>query len=475
MLRDSVLSMISTGVRLLSNLVLFVVLAHVWGPATFGVFMYPYAIAAILVRIVDYGFTLQIARDVGREPARTHEIIGRALGAKLVLLVPTIVTSAIVAVRLPDGHPYALLLALFVADSMATSFALFLNIPLRALGRFDREATVTIGANLTFFCATMTAVALGAGPVPVAVIFFLARLVFLGLASRGYTQVAGDRPRIILDRRAVTETLSKGFPYAVHVVVGTLSLQVDTLMIQHFLGASAVGLHQAGMRLFLGALVVGDALHNVFFASLVRVAHDARELGRQATRMTRHFVALGVLAFACLLGGAEAIVNVLFDVKFAPLTELLPLFGVVVLVRYAGLAYGAVLTLAERQMVRVLAAGGVLVLNLVLAFVLVPRFGIPGALIASTVSDLVLHVVCAVAAWTQYRDLLIDRRAVVLLLCAVAALPVTVPGVADQALESMVAVMLAAAALIVGPTRSEWSSLSRVLVHRLPARFARAA
>jgi hypothetical protein len=91
------------------------------------------------------------------------------------------------------------------------------------------------------------------------------------------------------------------------------------------------------------------------------------------------------------------------------------------------------------------------------------------------VSDLILHVVCAVAAWIQYRDLMIDRRAIALLLGAAAALPVTVPGAADQGLEAMVAVMLAAAALIVGPTRGEWSSLSRVLVDRLPARFARAA
>jgi O-antigen/teichoic acid export membrane protein len=467
--------MVSTGVRLLTNLVLFVVLAHVWGPATFGVFMYPYAIAAILVRIVDYGFTLQIARDVGREPTRTHDIVGRALGAKLILLVPTIATSAIVAARLPDGPPYTLLLTLLVADALATSFALFLNIPLRSLGRFDREATVAIGANLTFFTATITAGLAGFGPVAVALIFLLARLAFLGLACRGYAQVVGGRPRIILDRLALTETLTKGFPFAVHTVVGTISLQVDALMIQHYMGASAVGLHQAGMRLLLGALVVGDALHNVFFASLVRVAHDARELGRQATRMTRHFVALGILAFACLLGAAEAIVGALFDVKFAQLTDLLPLFGLAVLVRYAGLAYGAVLTLADRQMVRVLAAGGVLGLNLVLALVLVPRFGIPGALIASTMSDLALHIVCAVAAWGQYRDFMIDRRAVVLLLCAAAALPVAVPGAADHAPRAMAAAMLAAAALIVGPTRGEWSSLTRAIVDRLPARFARAA
>src|SRR5690242_4202399 len=97
--------MISTGVRLLSSLALFVVLAHVWGPATFGVFTYPYALAAILVRIVDYGFTLQIARDVGRAPECTHEIVGRAIDSKLILIVPTLVVTGVVSTHLPRARP----------------------------------------------------------------------------------------------------------------------------------------------------------------------------------------------------------------------------------------------------------------------------------------------------------------------------------------------------------------------------------
>jgi O-antigen/teichoic acid export membrane protein len=465
--------MLSTGVRLLSSLALFVVLAHVWGPATFGVFTYPYALAAILVRIVDYGFTLQIARDVGRSPERTHEIVGRAIGAKLVLLAPTLVACAVVAMHLPQGAPYFHLLVLLVLDALVGSFALFLNIPLRAHGRFDREASISTVANLLFFVATVGAAMAGAGPIAVATIFLLARCAFLVLALRGYVHLVGGRPRVILARASLKETLSKGFPYAVHMVVGTLFLQVDTLVIQQVMGASAVGLYQGGMRLLFGALLVGDALHNVFFTSLARVAHDPRALGRLATQMTRHFVALGVVGFGVLLGGGQMIVSLLFSGKFATLGELVPLFGLLVLVRYSGLAYGAVLTLAERQAVRMLAAIGVLALNVILDVVLVPRIGLRGALVASAVADLALHLVCATAAWFQYRDLMIDRRSVVLLLAAVAVLPTAFLAGTESLTRTLVATALVLSGALVGVTGEEWVSLSRRVVGRLPSRFAR--
>jgi O-antigen/teichoic acid export membrane protein len=466
--------MIATGVRLLTSLALFLVLAHVWGPTDFGTFAYPYALAAILVRIVDYGFTLQIARDVGRSPERIHEIVGRAIGAKLVLLVPTLAVSGVVASQLPNGSSYSILFALLLLDAVVGSFALFLNVPLRALGRFDREASISTAANLLFFVATISAAVAGAGPVTVAALFVLSRCLFLCLAARGYAQIFGGRPHIILGRRSLAGTLSTGFPYAVHMVVGTLFLQVDTLVIQQIMGAYHVGLYQGGMRLLLGALLVGDALHNVFFASLARAAHDARELGRLARQMTRHLVTLGVVGFAILLGGGRLIVTLLFAEDFRPLADLVPLFGLLVLVRYSGLAYGAVLTLAERQSVRMLAALAVLGLNVLLDLALIPRLGLSGALIASAVSDVALHVVCATAAWLQFRDLMIDRRSVTLLLVTAAVLPTAAMSGSQSLVRGVVAVALVAAALMIGVTGEEWRSLSRRVMDRLPGRFARA-
>lgn len=470
MLRDSALSMLSTSVRLLTSLVLFVVLAHVWGPDSFGVFMYPYTVAAVLVKIVDYGFALQLARDVGRSPGRVQEIVGRALGAKIVLVVPTLVTAAVVGVRMGASRSYGWLLALLLLDALATSFALFVTVPLRALGRFDREASIATTANLALFAASVGAVLAGGGPVVVAIAFLGTRIGFLALSLRGYALTAGGLPRPSFERRAVLDTLKVGFPFGVYVVVGTLNLQTDTLVVQHYLGAAAVGLYQAGMRLLFGGLLVADALHNVYITSLARAAHEQRELDRLATRMTRHLLAIGVIGFACLLAGNQWIVALLFAEKFAPLADLVPLFGLLVLVRYAGISYGTVLTLADQQTLRVVAATAVLALSLALNILLIPRFGLRGALTASILSHVTLYSVYAAAAWRDYRSLLMDRRSAALLLGAAATLPLLAfPGSVDVAVRVAAGLSLVLASIAVGVTGDEWSVLSRKLTRSAQA------
>lgn len=464
MLRDSALSMLSTSVRLLTSLVLFVVLAHVWGPDAFGVFMYPYTVAAVLVKIVDYGFALQLARDVGRAPGRVHEIVGRALGAKLLLLVPTLVAAGAASLRIGTSRGYGWLLAILLLDALATSFALFFTVPLRALGRFDREASIATSSNVALFVASVGAVLAGGGPVAVALAFLATRIGFLLLSLRGYALAAGRLPRPILDLREALGTLRLGFPFGVYVVVGTLNLQSDTLMVQHFLGAASVGLYQAGMRLLFGGLLVADALHNVYITALARAAHDRQELDRLATRMTRHLIAIGVIGFACLLAGNQWIVSLLFAQRFAALTDLVPLFGLLVLVRYAGISYGTVLTLADQQSLRVVAATVVLGLTLALNALLIPRFGLRGALTSSIIGHLVLYSVYAAAAWRDYRTLLMDRRSPALLLGAAATLPLLAfPQSVDITVRLAVGLALAVAGAAVGVTGDEWTVLSRKL------------
>src|SRR5689334_12554229 len=104
--------------------------------------MYPFTIAGILVKLVDYGFLLQVARDVGRRTSEAHATMSRALGAKLLLVAPAVAVAYVVTLVMPSAKGYGLLLAFMMVDAIGTSFVQFLCIPLRALGRFDQEARV---------------------------------------------------------------------------------------------------------------------------------------------------------------------------------------------------------------------------------------------------------------------------------------------------------------------------------------------
>ena len=457
MFRDSVFSLITTVVRLATGLVLFIVLAHVWGPERFGTFMYPFTVAGILVKVVDYGFLLQVARDVGRRPAEAHATMSRALGAKLLLVIPAAAAAYAIAVLLPGVNGFGALLAILLADAVANSFTQFLNIPLRALGRFDNEARIATLGNALVFAAVAATVIAGRGTLAAAGVMASARALSLLFSWNAYRQLLGTSPGVIVEPDSLRASLWKGLPFGVHATVGTLNMQVDTLMVQHYLGAGSVGLYQAGMRILLGALLVGDALNGVYLSAMARASHDAGALTRLGERMTRQLLTVGLLGFGCVLVAGPLVVRVLFGGKYDALAPLLPLFGLLAFIRYGGVSYGTLLTLADRQAVRVLAVCGVMVLGLVLNALLIPRYGLTGAVTASIIGHLVLYGVYVRAARKDVGGFLVDRRSAVLL-CMAGAIVLFLPFLPSDNASARIALgaALALASLVVGPTAAEW-------------------
>ena len=271
MFRDSVFSLITTVVRLATGLVLFIVLAHVWGPERFGTFMYPFTIAGILVKVVDYGFLLQVTRDVGRDLSAAHATMSRAHGAKLLLAVPAAAAAYLVSILLPGGDEFGPLLAILLRRRRRQ---LVPPPPERAAARnrrFDEEARIAALGNALVFSAVVTTVILGAGPIAAAGVMASGRVVSLLFSWNAYRRLLDRAPDALLEKESLRSSLWKGLPFGVHATVGTLNMQVDTLMVQHFLGAGSLGLYQAGVRILLGEparrrcaerrVPVGDGAH----------------------------------------------------------------------------------------------------------------------------------------------------------------------------------------------------------------------
>jgi len=458
--RDSVFSLITTVVRLATGLVLFIVLAHVWGPEQFGTFMYPFAIAGILVKVVDYGFLLQVARDIGKNPADAHAIMSRAHGAKLLLVIPAGLAAYATAVLLPGEKGFGALLVLLLADAVANSFALLSNVPLRALRRFDEEARIAAIGNLVVFAAVTGAVLVGYGPLQAAGVMAASRTLCVLLSWSAYRRLLGADPAATIERESVRTSLWKGLPFGVHATVGTLNMQLDTLMVQHYLGAGSVGLYQAGMRILLGALLVADALNGVYLSAMARCSHDRGALMRLGERMTRQLLTVGLFAFGCILVAGPWVVRLLFGERYDALAPLLPLFGLLVFLRSGGVSYGTLLTIADRQGVRVAGVCAAMLIGLGLNALLIPRLGLTGAVTASILSHVVLFGVYVHAARRDVGSLLVDRRSGILLCLAgviVLFLPFLPPDHAS--IRIALGATLALASAVVGPTAAEWGHL----------------
>ncbi len=379
--------------RLGSGVVAFVLLARVWGPHTFGVFMYAFTVATLLSMIVDYGFGLQLVRDIGRNARGVNELVHRALGAKLSLTVAAIaLLGAIGPLIGGEVGTLPLVWMLFIA-AVFNSFGLFFNLPLRGLNQFAREARIAVAANGVLVAGVAVLAGFHATPLAIASAFVATRFLYLWVSLGAYRNLVGKVRWTEWNARSSLISIGSGFPFGVHVALGTIYFQLDTIVVQHVLGPNAVGQYQAGVRLMMAGLVVADAVTSAYLPAVAAAWPDGPTLPTLAKRLNFTLLAVGGLGFASLAALGGFVVHVVYGVGFRDLAPLLPMFGVVLFLRYAGAGYGVLLTVADRQVVRMYTVLGAAVVSLWLNVALIPRFGLPGAVYASIFTHILLNAV----------------------------------------------------------------------------------
>lgn len=389
MKRDFVYTAISVGSRLLVGLLLFLLLARLWGPQTFGTFAFVFSVCALLMLVVDFGFSLYLMREVAATPARAGALLAQSLRAKLVLCLPLLVLAGVAWLAVGSATlPPALFSALLIS-ALLMSFVDFLAAPLRALGRYDLETgLVTAGNAVQFLLAGGVAWA-GGNVLPVALAMILSRAIFMVVAWQLLRHVLPGVPWRA-GGEGVRSTLRSVWPYGVDGMLTTAWSQLDIVAVRLMLGVQAAGLYTAGQKIVQGVSSLAPVVGNVMIPRLShQAAHAQAAFWRTAIKTGVVMALIGFLFAAPLLLAPQAIVMHLFGPAYAGLADVLPWFGLLLLVRYVGASFGLTLTAAGLQRRRVRCQLlGLLTLLVLLGFALGRPVGmnyVVGAMVASFV------------------------------------------------------------------------------------------
>ena len=190
-------------------------------------------------------------------------------------------------------------------------------------------------------------------------------------------------------RRAWNAPLARGMlgfggKSYVQTLAATLHLRIDQYMIAMLLDPTQVGLYAVAVNLTNLLLKIPDATGTVLYPRLA----EAGERAAHATtsRVCRHTLFLtATVSLAYVVGGPFAI-RFLYGVQFAgairPMLVMLP--GIVMISLYMILTRN--FTSRNRQGVNIVAAVAALGINVGLNVLLIPRWGIVGAAVSTSVS-----------------------------------------------------------------------------------------
>lgn len=390
--KNFIYTAISIGSRLVAGLLLFIVLARVWGPADFGAYSFAFGVSMTLGLIVDFGFASYLLREIGAEPGRLGNVFREGLRLKAFLVLPFSLMSSASLWYFQASLSANLFIPMLLA-ALALSFSEYCIAPMRALGRYDLESGIISISNLINFGVAAGVAWSGGAPVDVAWASLACRVQYLSSAAIALRKIAPVIKQAGT-RLPITTVFRRLLPYGTDGVLSTGWNQLDVVVVGALFGTTSVGIYSAGQKIVQGLYTLAQIAGNVVIPHLARLFHNRDPRFQRSAKLTIFgLAAMGAVLALPLIATSEFLVIKVFGEKYIGLISLFPYFGFILIFRFISGASGIVLTAAGFQGAR--AWGnffGLIVFVLLAAITRFFSFGLESVLIAYFLGTLIMVI-----------------------------------------------------------------------------------
>ncbi len=376
-------------------------LTRMLNPVGWGTVAFVLSMADIVALIVEYGFNLSATREISQQRHSRENccnVMAGVLGAQALLAVVGISLATAVAPHIPllRNQPSMVVAALVYAVMQGCTPLWFFQ----GLERLRLAASLEVGAKFVALCG----------------VFLFVRspqdgwkVVVLQAMSAGISTTAGIALAIrsfgfrFPDYRLVKDAMQRGWPMFVFRSAESLYGIGNVFLLGLFAPAAVVGYFATAEKITKATWGLLNPIREALYPRLSYLAASSEEA---AAKWARPAIAVmvsgGLFLTASLFVMAPWFIRLLAGPNFAPAVPVLRLYSILPLVLSITYSVGLqwLFPLGRDRVVnRIIIGGGCL--NLILSFLLAPRFGAMGMATSVLMSEL---YVCTNMVWVVWRS-----------------------------------------------------------------------
>ncbi len=382
----------TTGQKILSFLA-FIFVARFIGREQTGVFFYSVSITSIFVTFADLGMTPVVIRAIAGEKEEGGRLLAAALRTKLFLIPVSIVAALIYTLSFGADRVTLITVAIACLVMSADTIHLILYGALRGKQNLRPEAIgMFVGQALTAFLS-VGAAWWGFGPIGLAAALLVGSVWNVVWSTMQMKQLAVPwlKPRLHDMRLLVREAI----PFALAGIAVKVYSFVDSLFIREFHGASEVGAYAVAYKLTYALqflpLTFTAALYPALASAFAR--REAVEMRATFLGSLRVMAAISFPLSAGLSALAARLIPFVYGKDFLASIPVLHILPWVLIPIFLDFPVGALLNATHKAAQKTGAMIAVMILNLGLNAVLVPRYSITGAAWAGVISFWGLYLI----------------------------------------------------------------------------------
>jgi len=342
--------------------------------------------------IIDYGFRLQLIKDIAIAPDKALDIAKDFFNSKIIITIfSTIVLfTAVDIVAYPTET--VIIIAILWFGSILHSFAFFFNAIFKGLNKFHFETYPTIVLNATQFFFITVLLYIEYKTVAIALAMLVSRIIYLVMSFYLVAREIGMFSFSFDFKRGI-HVLMTSFPYGIHAILSTLYLQIDTVFLSYFSGNANVGVYQMAMRIVLATMIVNEIMVSSYFPIIAKkLKSDIAGFRKDGIALNKYLLLIGGFAAVGLFVYAEYLIHFLYGSQYSSAIIILQMLSLVILIRFILTSYAAFITISGNQKLRSLSVALSLLINIILNLYFIPLYGARGAACTSIITHLFLLV-----------------------------------------------------------------------------------
>jgi len=373
-------------VRIVVSFVVTIFVVRYLGPKEFGLFSYALSFFWLFGSLSTFGLEAITTREIVKYPDKKDEINGTVFFLRLAGSVSAIIIIA-VTLFLTGEETYTAILILILSGSfLFQSFSVieyyFRGIVKAKYNAYALSASVILSSALKVIFILIKA----------PLIYFVFAVVFEYVAlAVGLVLVYQHFKLSIFNwkysKTIASSLLKDSWPLALSGIVVMIYVRIDQIMIKNMMSVEAVGYYSAAVRLCEAWYFIPVTLCNSIFPAIVNAKNVSQEFYNN--RMQKLYDLLTWLAIGIAVPVtvfSSQIIDLLFGNEFSPAAPVLTIYiwaGVAVFLGVASSQYLINENLTKLSFSRNFIG---MILNIVLNFILIPKFGIIGSAVATLIS-----------------------------------------------------------------------------------------
>jgi len=367
--------------------------ARYLGPELFGLLTFALAFTGIFGLLLDLGLNNLAIREVARDKALANAYLSNITFIKVVMAVITFGLTAVVAYS--SGYAgeklaviYLLTLSTIFVAFTASFYAIF-----QSFERMEYQSVGAILSGLLLLTGAVILIARSAGVVAFAAIYLISNTLVLGYTffiSKGKFHLF----KVEVDLDFWRPTIRQALPFGLSGFFTTIYFWIDSLLLSLIQGNQAVGWYNAGYRLVFSLLFIPTIFSAAVFPAMSRFHVSSRDsLKLMWKKFIRFMLILGIPIAVGTTLLAGRVVPLIFGEGYAPSIAVVQLLIWSLVFIFVNAAFVRLFESTNKQIVVTKITGLIVIVNVAINLVLIPKFSYVGASVAILITEAIALVI----------------------------------------------------------------------------------